>query len=92
MARKTPPPAEQLASEFWVVHSVNAGRYDASVVLSDLYCWMPSEDEDADTLDVPPGTKGCECQEHTEHQITVPVSPQTRLRPGMPVRITVEPV
>lgn len=92
MARKIQP--EHFASEFWVVESVEAGRYHANVTLRDLYCWVPSDDDDdeADLPNVVPGTRGAECIEHTEHSITFPTSPQTKLRPGMQVRITVEQV
>lgn len=90
MPRKIP--TENLASEFWVVESLEAGRYHATVKLRDLGCFIPLDDEDADWPDVPPGTKGAECQEYNEHEITLPVSTQTRLRPGMHVRLTLEQV
>lgn len=90
MARKITP--EHLAAEFWVVESVEAGRYHGNVTLSDLHCWIPGETDDDDVDDVPPGTKDAECMEHSEHRLTVPVSSQTRLRPGMAVRIAVEQV
>lgn len=83
-----------LASEFWVVDSVTAGRYHAEAVLRDLHCWkcVDPENEDEDCPDVHPRTRGAECMEYSEHSITVPVSPTTPLRPGMRVRISVEPV
>lgn len=90
MPRKIKP--EHPYSEFWVVDSVDARRYDAEVTLRDLYCYAPTDDETADWPEVPPGTKGAECNEHTEHSITLPVSSQTHLRPGMHVRVTIEEV
>ena len=91
MPRKNPP--ETLAYEFWVVEAVEVGRYHGSVRLRDVSCWIPTDDLDDDwPPSVEPGTKGAECAEHTEHEITFPIDPKTRLRPGDKVRITVEHV
>lgn len=85
---------EILASEFWMVDSVETSIRGGTATLVDTFWWKCQDpaDENEDCPDVIPGTKGADHFEYSEHRITVPVKSATGLRPGDYVRITVEHV